>query len=126
LLALMLVLAIAVICRSRAAGDPAVVFRLFLISAAVCLLSPSMFPWYFLWVLPFLCFYRVRGLLLLGVLMPFHYLYFHFAARDLEDIYNQGMVWLIWLPVWTVLAYDTGRALAGRRPSGLIDHAART
>jgi len=76
---------------------------MFWIIAAIYVLSPSQTPWYFLWVAPFLCFFPVKGLMLAGVLIPLHYLYFHLAARDLEAYYRWGIVWVIWIPVWGVL-----------------------
>ena len=80
-----------------------------MISAAVYLLSPSQFPWYFLWIAPFLCLFPVRGLLLASVLLPLHYLYFYFDAHDLKHVYINGVVWLMWLPVWALLAFDAIR-----------------
>ncbi len=97
------------ILRKSAQDGRQTVHQMFLLVAALYLLSPSQFPWYFVWIAPFLCIFPVRGLMLAGALLPMHYLYFHFAARDLEDIYRHGIVWLIWLPVWAVLALDMAR-----------------
>ncbi|NNF78194.1 MAG: DUF2029 domain-containing protein [Rhizobiales bacterium] len=112
LLVLALAGTIAFIVQNKARDDRETVHQMFLIAAAVYLLSPSHFPWYFVWIAPFLCLFPVRGLLLAGALLPLHYLYFHFAALDLEDTYRHGIVWLMWLPVWAVLAVDTVRARA--------------
>ena len=109
LLGLALLATIAAVCR-RAADRPAEMLRrMFLIAAALYLLSPSQTPWYFLWVAPFLCFFPVRGLLLAGALLPLHYLYFHFALLEQEALYRYSVVWLIWLPVWAVLLFDAIR-----------------
>ncbi|MCP5081474.1 MAG: DUF2029 domain-containing protein [Alphaproteobacteria bacterium] len=101
---------IAFIVQKKARDGRETVHQMFLIAAALYLLSPSQFPWYFVWIAPFLCLFPVRGLMLAGALLPLHYLYFHFAARDLEDTYRHGIVWLMWLPVWAVLAVDMVRA----------------
>ena len=116
LLALCLAGAIAVILQHSARDGRETVRQMFLLAAALYLLSPSQFPWYFVWIAPFLCIFPVRGLMLAGALLPLHYLYFHFAARDLEDIYRHGIVWLIWLPVWTVLLADWARARGPAHP----------
>ena len=96
-------------CRYLAEGKEAVVWRLFILCAALYLLSPSQTPWYFLWILPFLCIFPIKPLLLAGALIPLHYLYFALSVRGLEDAYRYGVVWVIWLPVWGVLLWTTIR-----------------
>lgn len=116
LLAAILLLAIVSLCWRPAPNGNIVAWRFFCVAAAIYLLSPSQFPWYFVWIAPFLCFYPVRGLLLAGALVPGHYLYFHFAAHDAAWVYGLGIVWAMWLPVWALLAYDAVRAY--RQSSG--------
>ncbi|MEM8687168.1 MAG: glycosyltransferase 87 family protein [Pseudomonadota bacterium] len=116
LLAALLAGAFLVILHRRACNGRETVWQMFALAAALYLLSPSQFPWYFVWIAPFLCVFPVRGLLLAGALLPLHYLYFHFAARDLEDAYRHGIVWLIWLPVWALLLFDWVRARAATTP----------
>lgn len=106
LLVIVLAGSFAVILKRRADDRLETVHQMFLLAAALYLLSPSQFPWYFVWIAPFLCLFPVRGLILAGTVLPLHYVYFHFAARDLEDTYRFGVVWLIWLPVWALLAWD--------------------
>jgi hypothetical protein len=76
------------------------------IAALLLLFSPTAYPWYYVWILPFLCILPVRGLLLLGALLPIYYLRF-----DMEDWGNAGLfdkyiVWLEFGPVLALLAYD--------------------
>lgn len=111
-LAAALAATIACIVWKKAENGRETVRQMFLIAAAVYLLSPSHFPWYFVWIAPFLCLFPVRGLMLAGALLPMHYLYFYYAASDAEDIYRNMIVWLMWLPVWAVLVVDTVRARA--------------
>ena len=106
LLAGLLAAAFTAILRRKARDGRETVYQMFCIAGALYLLSPSQFPWYFVWIAPFLCVFPVRGLVLAGALLPMHYLYFHYAAYDLEDAYRHGIVWLIWLPVWALLATD--------------------
>ena len=61
---------IACIVWKKAEDGRETVHQMFLIAAAVYLLSPSHFPWYFVWIAPFLCLYPVRGLMLAGALLP--------------------------------------------------------
>ena len=116
LLAAGLAVAFAFILKNKAQDGRETVHQMFLLAASLYLLSPSQFPWYFVWIAPFLCIFPVRALLLAGALLPLHYLYFHFAARDLEDVYRYGIVWLIWLPVWALLALDWARARTSETP----------
>ncbi|MDJ0613460.1 MAG: glycosyltransferase 87 family protein [Rhizobiaceae bacterium] len=94
------------VCWQRATTPEKVVKRMFLITVAIYLLAPSHTPWYFLWIAPFLCVFPSRGLLLAGATLSLHYAYFHFMPRGFEETYQYGIVWLIWLPVWALLAFD--------------------
>ena len=86
--------------------------RAFLTIAALFLLSPTQFPWYYGWIAILLPVFPARGFLVLAVTLPLYYAYFHFAARDLTDQFRHAVVWLIWLPCWALLAYD---GLTGHR-----------
>ena len=109
LLAVILLATIGFICLRKANDEKQMVWRMFAITATIYLLAPSHTPWYFIWILPFLCFYPSRGLLLAGALMPLHYTFFHFSVRGMPEVYQQGIVWLIWLPVWALLVFDLFR-----------------
>ncbi len=77
--------------------------------AAIFLLSPTQYPWYFIWMLPFLAIRPRPSLLLLTVLLPLYYLRFHFAARDNVGVFDYGIVWLEFAPVWLLLIWEWGR-----------------
>ncbi|MEL6410325.1 MAG: hypothetical protein AAFQ38_07990 [Pseudomonadota bacterium] len=94
------------ICARPAVNENILIRRVFLMIAALYLLAPSQTPWYFIWIAPFLCLFPVRGLILAGVTLPLHYLFFFFVLHDQEQVYRQGVVWLIWIPVWALLAHD--------------------
>jgi len=106
LLGLLLIGFIGSICLRYAEDPNEMIWRMFLIIAAIYVLAPSHTPWYFIWLAPFLCFYPIRSFMLAGALIPLHYTYFHFASRDMEEIYHYGIVWLIWLPVWLLLCIE--------------------
>lgn len=104
------------ICRRPAASPEQVCRRVFLITGALLLLSPTQFPWYYGWIAILLPVFPVRGFLVLAATLPLYYAYFHFAARDLGDWFRYGLVIAIWAPAWMLLLHD-----ALRRPNGL-DH----
>ncbi len=56
----------------------------FLLTAAALLLSPTAHPWYFLWVLPWLCLFPSRPFLLLTGLVSLAYVNLGAAGRALE------------------------------------------
>lgn len=82
------------------------VYRASLVVAALVLLSPAQFPWYAVWFAPFLPFRPWFGFLLLTATVPLYYLSFHFLAQYRPDIFDDGVVWIIWVPVWTALLIE--------------------
>ena len=92
--------------------------RSLLIVAALFLLSPTQFPWYYLWVLPLLVIKPRFSLLLLGALLPLYYLRFYYSARDNVGVFDYYIVWLEYIPVWCALIYEwlvASGARAGKR-----------
>lgn len=77
--------------------------RFLLPTAVLFFLSPTQFPWYFLWLLPFLSLRSNFALLLLTALLPIHYLRFYFEARHATRIFDHWIVWLQYAPVWLLL-----------------------
>jgi hypothetical protein len=80
--------------------------RCLLVVAAVFLLSPTQFPWYYVWLVPLLAIRPRTSLLLLTALLPLYYLRFYFRARDQVGIFDYGIVWLEFVPVWFLLIWE--------------------
>ena len=93
--------------------------RCVLIIAALFLLSPTQFPWYALWMLPFLAVCPRTSLLILTALLPLYYVRFYFSARGMAEIFDKGIVWLEFGPVWLLLIWEwyNGRRGAGTMPN---------
>jgi hypothetical protein len=83
--------------------------------AALFMLSPTQFPWYYGWVVPFLVIARRNSLLLLSALLSIYYLRFYFEARNCVQAFDYGIVWLEYAPVWALLVHEWMRA--GREES---------
>ena len=83
---------------------------LFLI-AALLLLSPNAFPWYFTWFIPFLCFRPSIPLLLMSVTAVLGYS--PVVAYAAGQLYKDSpfILALEYLPVYLWLAYEGWRAL---------------
>jgi alpha-1,6-mannosyltransferase len=112
----LLLAAIALICRraaNRESADngsvpPVIIASLWTI-AALFLLSPTQFPWYFTWFAPLLALVPSRGLLLLTFTLPLYYLKFYLDARGQVQLFHHGVVWLEFVPVWLLLLWDWER-----------------
>lgn len=85
----------------RSANDGgAWIDRALVVLAVLFLLSPAQFPWYALWLTPFLAVRPRASLLLLTVLTPMYYLRFYFQAVGRVDVFDHGVVWLEFTPIW--------------------------
>lgn len=74
--------------------------------AALFLLSPAQFPWYYVGLIPFLAVRPRLSLLLLTALLPLYYLRYYFLARGRVAIFDYGIVWLEYVPVWLLLGWE--------------------
>lgn len=71
--------------------------------AALFILSPTQFPWYYLWLLPFLALYPNAPLILYTALLSVYYLRPYFTSRSMTSIFDHGIVWLEHGPVLVLL-----------------------
>jgi alpha-1,6-mannosyltransferase len=94
--------------------------RAALVTFGLVLLSPAQFPWYMIWMTPFLAFRPYWGLLATTVTVPLYYLAFHLLARGRYEVFSNWIVWGIWIPVWVLLgaeALKNAKSQLGRNPS---------
>jgi len=106
LIALLLAaLAIAAAWR-RIEGPDDLIARSSMLVAALVLFSPAQFPWYTVWMAPFLVFRPYRAFLVLTALIPLYYTLFYFVAHETAEVFNTYVVWAIWVPVWGALVWD--------------------
>lgn len=110
--------------RHAAADAQALCHRFTIVVALVFLLSPAQFPWYYTWVVPFLAVTPSPALVLLAALLPIYYLRFHFDFREQVQLFDYGIVWIEYLPVWLLLAREWW--LRSRRPPSVCIEAGRT
>ena len=103
------------------AGDAdALCHRLVVLTAVIFLLSPTQFPWYYTWLVPFLVLAPSPALLLLTVLLPLYYLRFYLDVRDQSRLFDYGIVWLEYLPVWLLLAREWWLSVRQRSTADLV------
>lgn len=115
LIAFLLLAFSAVASIRRLDGADDLIARAGAVVAALVLLSPAQYPWYSVWLAPFLVFRPYRAFLLLTALIPLYYASFHFAAREAPEVFNTYVVWAIWVPVWTVLLWVAAMPIVSNR-----------
>jgi hypothetical protein len=93
-------------CRMRAQDDSEVWGRALFAVAALFLVSPTEFPWYYLWVIPFLTMRYRFSLLLLSVLLSLYYVRFFFSAHEKAYLFDTCLVWIEYGPVLALLLYE--------------------
>jgi hypothetical protein len=74
----------------------------YLVLAGAVLLSPTVHPWYVLWVLPFAAIYRAPGWLTFAALVPLSYL-------ATSSSVPWPIRWVQYLPLLTLLAFESWR-----------------
>lgn len=87
--------------RTRASDAASLLNRCLFVVGAIFLLSPTQFPWYWLWCLPFLSLRPSLPLLLYTALLPMYY------VQD-QLVYPLGN-WLQHAPVWALLVIAGAR-----------------
>jgi len=80
--------------------------RLLLVVAGLYFLSPTQFPWYALWIMPFLAVTPRFPFLVLGTLLPLYYMRFYLRTQGLISLHDNGIVWLEFAPVWILLVWE--------------------
>jgi hypothetical protein len=69
----------------------------------IFMISPTQFPWYAIWLLPFLTIQPRISLLLLTPLLSIYYLRYYFQVYETTSIYDNYLVWIQYIPVWILI-----------------------
>ncbi|MBI5365054.1 MAG: DUF2029 domain-containing protein [Planctomycetes bacterium] len=100
IVAIGLLLAVIVSQSIRRATGNELARRFLIVIGAVFLLSPTEFPWYWLWCLPLLAIRPSAPLLLYVVLLPLYELQYR----------SDAVYWMEHAPVWGLLVYSAARS----------------
>ena len=92
-------------------ADPA--GRFLIVICVLFLLSPTQFPWYYLWMLPFLAWRPNSALILYTALLPFYYLRPALELKGHVHIFDHVWVWVEHTPVLLWLAGQRIRKIVG-------------
>ena len=85
--------------------------RSLFITAAIFLLGPTQFPWYYTWMLPFLTVAPRFSLLLLTTLLPLYYLRYYLEPSGRLDLLNNYVVWIEFIPIWILIILESRKKL---------------
>jgi hypothetical protein len=94
------------LCISPAIGKERMSVKWLLAGAALFLLSPTQFPWYFTWLLPLLVVQPSLALLAYVVTLPLYYLQYYLPAIGAGDQFYKIVVWVEHIPVWVLIVVD--------------------
>jgi hypothetical protein len=103
--------------RESAADGAELCRRSLVVVAVLFLVLPTQFPWYYVWLVPFLAVFPCYSLLLLTALLPLYYLRYYLDARGQVEWFDYGIVWIEYAPVWLLLAYEWRSGRARRQPA---------
>jgi len=84
------------------------------IIAFVFLVSPTQFPWYYTWLLPFLAVAPRFSLLLPTLLLPLYYLRYYLEPIGKIDVFTNVIVWIEFVPVWIFLLLEWKKSSRSR------------
>ena len=96
------------ISRKKIVDDKTFLYQVFLSIAFLFLLSPVGDPWYFCWVVPFLCFFPYRSFIILSWLLIFSYLSFgrEFGLVLLGPLELDRLVLFQYVPFFILLFFE--------------------
>ncbi len=85
--------------------ERAFLWSLFAALGALFLCSPVGNPWYFLWIVPFLCVFPLRSWLLLSGLLVLYYSSFFFLYHRMAKTFRL-VLWLEYVPFYSLLFWE--------------------
>lgn len=91
--------------------------RIVLVLGVAFLLSPTQYPWYYIWMVPFLALSPRPSMMLLTFTLPIYYVLFFFERRQNIEIFHHGIVWLEFAPVYALIIWETVQAIRTKRMS---------
>lgn len=80
--------------------------HLFITTLLIFLFSPAQFPWYFVWIAPFLVFFPLWGLIVLVPFMALYYAGFALMNMDEYSHYRPWLALIVWMPAWALLFWE--------------------
>jgi hypothetical protein len=105
IVAMLGIIAVSMIRQSALEEPRSFLWSLFVMLGALFLCSPVGDPWYFVWLVPFLCVFPLRSGLLLSGLLGLYYLSFYFMYHKTPETFR-WVIWLEYLPCYGLLVWE--------------------
>jgi hypothetical protein len=80
--------------------------RVLIVISALLLLGPTLYPWYYTWMVPFLAIVPSRALLAFSVVLPLYLLQSHPWIQAHPRFFTDVIVWLEQGPIFVLLFLD--------------------
>jgi len=106
---------IALVARAPIRDHRDVCNRIVLVLGAAFLISPTQYPWYYVWMVPFLALSPRPSMLLLTFTLPMYYALFYLERRQNIDLFHHGIVWLEYVPVYALVVWELVREFRNRQ-----------
>lgn len=95
--------------RKRSEKDLSLYKSALILISLIFMISPTQFPWYAIWLLPFLSIQPRFSLLLLTPLLTIYYLRNYFQLYQSEILFDNYLVWVQYIPVWALIIMELRR-----------------
>nr|MCK5408130.1 hypothetical protein [Candidatus Krumholzibacteria bacterium] len=82
----------------------------FVVIATALLVAPTLYPWYIIWVIPFLCFYRNRAWILFTGIVFLSYWVWEISAVGVKWELPWSLLAVEYIPFYGLLVFDAVRA----------------
>jgi hypothetical protein len=86
------------LCRNQHTDDRSLLYKCFVALGLLFIVSPVADPWYFCWVVPFLCIFPYRSWILLSGLLALSYLNFQPGVFEGTLFHIPVLNWIIYVP----------------------------
>ena len=103
---LVVLITVVLVLLRKNTGKRALFENCLIIVSVLFLVSPTQFPWYYTWIIPFLCIQPRFSLLLLTPLLSLYYLRYYLMSINNELLFDNWLVWLQYIPVWILLLLE--------------------
>ncbi len=101
----------------RAPGDQeTLIRRLLIVVTAMLMLGPTLYPWYYAWLVPFLVIIPSRALMAFSIVLPLYRLQFHPWFLEHPWIFDNTVVWLEQGPILILLLAEWLKFRRKERP----------
>ena len=108
---LITILGVGYLTRKRNDSELSLYQTSLILISLIFIISPTQFPWYVIWLLPFLTIQPRYSLLLLTALLSVYYLRYYLQIYESTAIYDNYLVWVQYIPVWILIYIEWSKGM---------------